>query len=188
MGKEEIKEGYTRVTEIIGWYKSLIHGAIDQNVLKAKAQVGSNVHEAIEQDGSGVFVPLTEKELGYFNSYLKWKLITPHRSIRVENRFYCDKLKITGAIDMVAYLENANVPSLVDFKTSAAEDKIGWALQATFYRYLILQNLDDLDENAYFIKLDKEGKKPKVCKYIWTETLWQDAKKCLDVYRFWNHK
>lgn len=176
-----IKDGYTRVSEIIGWYKALKLGSIDPEVLRRKTEIGTEVHEAIDGYYTGVPpVSLSERAKGYFESFKGWVQNSPHVVLNQEIRYYCDKLKITGAIDMIAMLKSGM--SIIDFKTSAAVDKQAWELQAAFYHYLSGNKV----ENIYFIKLDKEGKDPKVVNFKPAPELWEKALKCYEVYKFWN--
>ena len=55
-----IKEGYTRISEILGFFTSF--AGIDPGILQAKAMVGTNVHKAIDCFYNNVFYPLSEKE------------------------------------------------------------------------------------------------------------------------------
>lgn len=175
-----IKEGYTRVSEIIGWYKSLLLGQIDQEVLNKKRDIGSEVHEAIDGYYTGAFVPLGERSQPYFESFKKWAQASSYKIHCQEERFYCDELLITGAVDMIADDDGKAV--LIDFKTSLTADKKGWVIQGAFYDYLSPMKIDRIE----FIKLDKEGKIPKVITYQPSPELWEQALQSYRVYKFWN--
>lgn len=175
-----IKEGYTRVSEIIGWYKSLALGKIDEEVLRKKQDIGTEVHEAIDGHYTGAFVPLGERAQPYFVSFKKWAESCGYKIHCQEQRFYCDEMMITGAVDMIAYDGNQSV--LIDFKTSLNADKKGWAIQGAFYDYLSPMEIDRIE----FIKLDKEGKAPKTITYTPSPDLWDQALQCYKVYKFWN--
>lgn len=181
-----IKEGYTRVSEIIGWYKSLKLSAIDPIVLKNKCQIGTNVHEAISGSWEGFYVPLDEKEDGYFKSFEKWKQKFNGEVVSQEQRLYCDELKVTGAFDLLIKTKKENLPVIVDFKTSAAEDKIGWPLQGIFYWHLCKVNNIMVAPSCLFIRLDKAGNPPIIYEYEMSSFLWKIAQDCLRVYKVWN--
>ena len=176
-----IKEGYTRVSEIIGWYKSLKLGAIDPGVLKRKTQVGTDVHEAISGFYTDSFVPLDQKALPYYESFKRWDSSQEMKIVKQEQRYYCDDLKITGAVDMIANFSGHT--SLVDFKTSAVADEVAWILQGSFYVMLC----DEFIDTVKFVKLDKSGGAPKVFEFTPCEQKETMALKCLEVFRYWNH-
>lgn len=183
-----IKEGYTRVTEIISWCKKHDLAEIDESVLFKKAQLGSKVHEAIDSFlFSGLFVPLDEKEQRYFDSFKKWH--DSCEGLRVKEapgRLYCDAFKITGEIDLLAVTKDSKMPCIIDFKTSAQEDKIGWPLQGIFYKHLCDINHFQNSDQFMFLKLDKDGKMPQLKVYEYSELLWSKAMSCLKAFRVWH--
>lgn len=183
-----IKEGYTRVSEVIGWCKKHDLGAIDQEVLQRKANLGSKVHEAIDAFlFSGAFVPLDEKESLYFDSFKKWFESCAGLRVRhAPGRLYCDAIKVTGEIDLLASTKDFQIPCIIDFKTSAQEDKIGWPMQGAFYRYLCEANGHECNPHFMFLKLRKDGKHPEIKIYQNSKELWDNAISCLRAYRVWN--
>lgn len=183
---EEIREGYTRVSEIVGWFKANELAKIDPDTLRKKCELGTNVHSAIAQYEEGVYVPLDEKEEGYFKSFLKWNedaaLLVQHS----EQRFYCDELKVTGAIDCVGIDMETAKPYIIDFKTSATKDLRGWALQGAFYHHLATVNQIYVAPTVRFIQLDKNGEKPTVHDFPITSLLKVNMMKCWEVYHLWH--
>lgn len=163
---------HVRVSTILSWMKgedgkplqnfSHIHPA----VLDAKADVGTKVHEAIEQFFGGKFPFLPPKEMAYFNSFLKWHSIMKPKMIVQEERYYDDDKMLTGKVDGVIKMQYEKIPVLIDWKTSAAESPIIWSYQAHFYHYLLVKNgISFLANRAMFIKLDSKGNNPKVFTY-----------------------
>lgn len=134
---EVIKEGYTRVSTIVGAFKDF--SGIPKKIFENKRRIGTEVHGMIEQyfDGSTVDKNkcMFPRSLGYYQSFLKWKKDTEFNVIAAEKRYYDDTLKITGKVDLVADF-NGEV-GIVDFKTSAAVDHVGWGVQGYFYWYLL---------------------------------------------------
>jgi hypothetical protein len=168
MAKEIIKPGYNRVSEILGRFNDF--GEIDPQVLQNAANRGTRVHNAItERIEIGTASGLKETDIPYFNSWKEWyegDLCSgvPKKLINCETRLYDEKRFLTGEIDAI-YVENG-VNHLVDWKTSSAENKLVWPLQAAGYLQLIrLNGLCDVSNTVYFIKLCKHAKSCKICKY-----------------------
>ena len=192
---EEIKPGYTRVSSLLDLMPSVevlsdgknkfkyILQEIDPAVLANKANIGKNIHEAIEEHfKGGGFFPLSDEEQGYYQSFLQIEKVVRFDPYVVEKRFDCDNLKITGKVDLVNKTSKGLM--LVDFKTSAVADPKKWALQAAFYCYLCNINKIDLIDQALFIKLDKEGKKPKTISFNIDTNLRATMVSLLNLYRY----
>jgi hypothetical protein len=167
---EEIRPGYTRVTEILSQWDRFGH--IDQGVLKRKAMLGTKVHEAIANYYDGIPTKLEDKAEAYFQSFLKWDASKYMKIEETEKRYYCDEMKITGAIDALLMDERSKFLYLVDFKTSAVASPDIWRLQAAFYHYLVGKEKQYLDEKVFFVQLDKFGKEPKVFQFFCTKDIW----------------
>lgn len=173
---------YVRVSEILSAFNNFNH--INPSILAAKAQIGTNVHEAIESIINDEFPIISHKELGYVQSYEKWQQEQKPTYLMTEKRFYDDKLMITGKIDALVSFPDHQQVVLIDFKTSVKENPITWPMQAHLYYYLLQQNnLEHVTPCFQFIKLDKSGKQPKVYKYDFDN---QILTKCLDAVKaFW---
>jgi hypothetical protein len=184
--QQDLKEGYIRVSEILGWFKANALAKIDPAVLANKADIGTNVHAAISATESGLFVPLNDRETGYYNSYIKWRSSNNFAVFSHESRFYCDKLNITGAIDGI-YKDMTNGEIfLIDFKTSVKEDCIGWPLQGAFYWHLSNENGLKLNKRFIFVKLLEDGKGYVQYVYPFTEVLHNNMMRCYHTYKLWN--
>lgn len=180
----EIKEGYTRVSSILGQRNSFAH--INKQVLANKCRIGTNVHAKIGAEIDGIYLDLQPDEEGYFESWRKWwedAGINPE-IVESEERFYCDKLKLTGCVD--AIVEAQNVVLIIDFKTSASANKKMWALQAAFYHYLVSQSGREIDNEVWFVQLKKDGKRAKLHKFEITPALWKVCECELHSYRYFN--
>lgn len=169
---EEIKKGYTRVSEILNqWDK---YGHIDDPFIKdkveAKALIGTEVHEAIKAHHEGIYFPLSHRASKYFESYELWHAHSKFTTVHCEQRLYDDDLKITGAIDAIGVFPGSEDLHMVDFKTSAVEDKKFWPLQAGFYHMLCRKNGIHISNTVIFVKL-QENMPPKVCQYIIDERI-----------------
>jgi len=183
---EEIKEGYTRVSEIVGWFKANELAKIDPDTLRKKAHLGTNVHAAIAGYDEGIYVPLDEKEMGYFESFKVWKSENDGLLMGTEQRFYCDDLMITGAVDCITCDTKTARGTILDFKTTIKEDPIGWPLQAAFYHYLASKNGFLLNDEASFIQLQKDGTRPVTYTYGMSKKLKKNMMMCYETYKLWH--
>jgi len=181
---EEIKEGYTRVSSILGQWNHLAH--IDKDVLANKCRIGTNVHAKIGAEIDGIFLDLEADEEGYFESWNKWQKEErlDYSQMMTEERFYCDELKITGCVDAIRIEEERG--TLLDYKTSATPNKRMWALQAAFYHYLVKKSGKKIEDEVWFIHLKKDGKVAKVYNFEITPKLWEVCASALHSYRYFN--
>jgi hypothetical protein len=159
-----MKKNYVRVSTILSGLQEFDH--IDPIVLAAKATIGTNVHEAIEDNFNNKIKMLSPRETHYFNSFLKWKGVMNPNIILQENRYYDDDKMFTGKVDAVIKLPYEKIPILVDWKTSATENAMIWSYQAHFYHHLLVKNgVSFIADRVLFVKLDSKGNNPKVCVY-----------------------
>lgn len=179
-----IKEGYTRVSAILSQWDRFGH--IDQEIVARKADIGTEVHDAIKADYEGIYRPLSEKAEPYFESFLSWQKESKVVFSDVEQRLYDDALKITGAMDAIAVFPGSSERVLIDFKTSANEDKKFWPLQAGFYSMLARANQIDISNRVVFVKLSRDGSLPKVCEYIIDDQILLVCMSALNTYRYIN--
>ena len=178
---DTIRSGYTRISSILGQWDTFGH--IDTVVLANKANIGTRVHQAIDNYHEGLYAPLDGASSGYFKSYESWEKAVNPRFDRTEERYYCDKLMITGQVDAICLLPGDTKPCIVDYKTSVQESPKMWPLQACFYHYLALQSGLDLSNRLIFIKLDKLGEMPKIFEYTYTKQLWNVCLAAWTTYR-----
>ncbi len=181
---EDIKHGYTRVSEILNQWDRFGH--INKDVLENKAAIGTRVHEAIKNHHDGMYTPLDAAASGYFDSYIKWEEENKPKLIQSEVRYYCDNMMITGQIDALVKIEGEESPVLVDYKTSAQENAKIWPLQAAFYHYLVSSSGLDISNKLIFVKLDKKGNLPKICEYTYNKTLWDICVSAWKCYKYLN--
>src|SRR5574338_1223303 len=130
---------YVRISDILARLQSFTH--IDHDVLAAKAEIGTRVHDAINKDSQDIFNDDIEKgsrEQAYFSSYLLWKARENPQYLMMETRLFDDNLMITGQMD--ALIAGKDGPILIDYKTSAKPNLEIWNMQAHFYWYLMNAN------------------------------------------------
>lgn len=171
---------YVRVSDILAQFSDF--SKINPAVLDAKAKVGTNVHEAIGDMVSGNFPLLeTEKAVGYFRSYERWHSANKPQYLRMEQRFFDDKLMITGQIDAVINVGDKQ-HMLIDFKTSYTANPKVWELQAHFYWHLCHVNSVELNPTMTWINLDRKGGNPKLFTFEVSET---KIMECIELANKW---
>lgn len=174
---------YARVSQILATIQDFSH--INQEVLKAKQIIGTNVHSAIQDSVDGLFPIVIGREYGYFKSGESWLTQEGPEFICKEQRYYDDTLMLTGQVDAVLKMDGKLGPVLVDWKTSVKESAQVWPMQAHFYHYLLKQNSIDIGEHFLFVKLDPNGKLPKVFEYKFDPVTWAE---CLRITEnFWKN-
>lgn len=180
---EIIKPGYTRVTEIT----STIHdfSNINPQVLKRKALIGSEVHNAIDLFFQGELAILDERPRNYFESFQMYRKSDHFKDMNIlkrEERYYSDKLRITGRIDLLASKEGKTL--LIDWKTSSAACMSVWRLQLAFYKILIQENLPEYDvEQGIVIQLTERAQYTMHLCNFKTGVLTEKALQLLEEYR-----
>lgn len=179
----EIKPGYTRVTEVLSQWDKF--SMIDPVVLERKKQIGTNVHQAIEDFNNALPVVLTDEEGGkYFQSFLLLFRKERFSIINSEFRLYDEDLMITGAIDALIQLPNKQGLMMVDWKTSATKDAIAWEMQAIFYLHLLRKNaVENISNTCWFVKLDKLGDLPSISRFEYSEDVMDDCRAAVKTYR-----
>ena len=146
-------KGCVRVSDILKWIKP--YENVDPEVLKAKGEIGTDVHKAILCDCSGDFYcPQTDRAQAYFDSY---KMLFPEVPvIQQVPRLYCFDHMITGECDGI-------MPShdIIDWKCSANPFPDLWNMQAHFYWYLLDINGYKPSQNMTWVNLRHNKRKIK---------------------------
>lgn len=171
---------YDRVTQIIEWLAQLWR--IDAKYLEERASVGSCVHEGIEAKIKGQFFPVDEEVENYLSSFERWYSLVNLEVIEQEKRYYDEKKKVTGQIDLLVRMGDKK--KIVDFKTSSSSHLKTWRLQAAFYFYLVSLQEKDIDNEVLFVRLKKDGSDPKVEKITVTNDLLDLMESVLQIYRY----
>jgi len=155
---------------------------IPEHILQRKAELGSNVHQAISDHIKNEFSVITDKEDLYLESFLKWEKAVNLETRDAEMRLYYEPMKLTGCIDMIGKVQSNGPYHLIDFKCTATHDPVKWPLQAAFYSFLAQVNGMKLDNRCLFIQLDPNGNLPKVHEYEITKELTATAISLYNVY------
>jgi hypothetical protein len=143
-------KNYVRVSDILARLQNF--GSIDHDVLAAKAQIGTNVHESIQKYIlKQPYEHKCDRERAYFNSFLQWYEKADPKYLVMEARLFDDNLMITGQMD--AIIDSADGPILIDYKTSAKANEKIWNMQAHFYWYLVSANKIEIGTKMRWINL-----------------------------------
>lgn len=138
-----IKEGYLRVTDVLKRYVDFSH--IDPVVLSNASLRGQEVHGYCELIAQGIepfFIG--ENVRTYVNAFKKWFCENVHEVFSTEKRYYCERLKITGQVDLIARLKGDNHLSIIDYKCTSQVSK-SWAIQTGAYLYLHNSQVEEKD-------------------------------------------
>ena len=161
MSDDEFKD-YYRVTEVLSKFSGL--DKIDLSVLANEAERGTRCHNFCELYAKNeLFVEIDLDCKPYVDSFIEWFDLTVERVEFLEKRLFCDDLRITGQMDMLAYLKGDEKPSLIDIKTPQTESKT-WPLQLAAYRHLMDANSIDY-KNSFVLQLNKSGSSAKIFDY-----------------------
>jgi hypothetical protein len=174
---------YARVSDILKPFVNF--DGIDKIVLQNKAELGTEVHNAIEHIIKGEPLPhVVSKGTGYVKSFHKWMIALGPRFLKSEERYYCDDFMITGRIDTLIKIEGEDEALLVDFKTSVQESPT-WVMQAHLYYYLIQKKelSFPISKRFVFLKLDRHGSLPKVFEYKYSDLIHAKCMQAID--SFW---
>lgn len=180
---EEIKTGFTRVTEVLQLYNS--YASVDPRVLHYAADRGTRVHRYCELHALGEYYPTPDEEIsGYVNSFTQWYDAMVDKVLSLELRIYDELLRITGQLDMIAILKNDSKPTIVDFKTPATTSKT-WQIQLAAYKYLAEREGLEIDRRIA-LKLLKTGEIAQVIEYTNHKEDFEIFKGILQAHRFFN--
>lgn len=156
---------YRRVTEILSPFSNFSN--IPADVLENAAKRGTIVHEWCE------LYAKKQLDLGacnnnqakpYLDSFITWFDFLVDEVFFVEERLFCDKLMITGQIDLICKLKDSDNICVVDIKTPQTSSK-SWRLQTAAYQYLATNSLNLKVSQRGCLMLDKKGGPPTFKNY-----------------------
>jgi hypothetical protein len=169
------RETYTRVTNVLYPFSGLEH--IDPAIVAHAAERGTRVHQICEAIVEGLGEHDVDDEVrGYVESFKLWWALGPE-VLMMEQRFWCDELKITGQVDFI--INTADGLAIVDIKTSSKPSKT-WPAQGAAYAYLAKKAGHDI-RKIYFLHLSKHGNAPKIYEYPVDDSFF------FAIYRVYNH-
>jgi len=181
----DIKKDYIRVTELLKPFTKF--DQIPTTILQAKAEIGTNVHEAIVNSNLGLpLCPLTEREHKYLDSYLKWEELMEPTFLSSEQRLYDEDLMMTGQVDAIVSFPGRQEGRIIDFKTSLNANESSWCIQLGWYYLLCKKNSIQVNRNAFIVQLKDTGAPAKSYPFEITDSLIGLCHKLYDVYVHFN--
>ncbi len=175
MHENNRRENYTRVTKVLYPFSGL--DKIDPLIVAHAAERGTKVHKICESIISGLGeLGVDDETRPYVESFKQW-WAQGHDVIMMEQRFWCDRLEITGQVDLIIKKDNELV--IIDLKTSS-KPSLTWRAQGSAYAYLAKQAKHDI-RKVQFLHLNKHGKAPHVYEYEIDDSFF------LDIYRVWTY-
>jgi hypothetical protein len=126
---------------------------------------GNAVHEAMAAHAKGLWTPpLRPDWQPYVDSGRRWFDNTISEVLLVEERLIDEERKWCGKPDLIAIIKGDTDPTLIDYKTAQAAEKI-WALQAASYRRLAEVDRGIICHRSISVRPDKNGKSAKIKEY-----------------------
>src|SRR4051812_3501712 len=93
---------------------------IPPDVMQNAKERGTRVHRYADAIRKKLWIPnVLEEDRGYVESFAAWYEDAVVEAVSGEERFYCDEMRYTGQIDLVAKLKGRDHYCLVDYKTPA---------------------------------------------------------------------
>lgn len=175
-------EKYTRITTVLAPFAG--YGAIPKEIIAKAADRGTRAHNAIHSHMSHLGTwGVDEDIIGYVQSAEKF-FPKIGNVLWLEERFFCDKLLLTGQCDLIA--EYDGEVTLIDWKTSSKVNPT-WSAQAGGYFYV---GPKKFLTRAIFVKLDKNGGEPEIHNFDNVGACIDEFMACYDMYNkyFKNNK
>lgn len=180
--KEEIRQGYTRVTEPLSRYTSL--DVVDPEILRRACERGTAVHDYIESYLKGyAFESPSDLVRPYFDSFKQWYDSAINCVYAIEKRYYCDTLMITGQVDLIAKLKGDSAFTIIDFKTPVSKG-LTWQLQTAAYMQLATKSESIEIKRRGCLHLSKHGSSAVFHEYSNHKDDLQLYISALNLYRF----
>lgn len=144
------------VTTVMRPLSEDVYGGIDEEVLNRAAARGTTVHNAIENYIKFDIRDIPEEHEGYFEAFLKWFEEHKVEPCGDEVRLYHKSLMYAGTADMFASVDR--IDTLIDFKTSAAVQKMLCGVQLEAYDRAIQSHTGGKGfERKAIVHLKKDG-------------------------------
>lgn len=144
------------VTTVMRPLSEDVYGGIDEGVLNRAAARGTAVHNAIENYIKFDIRDIPEEHEGYFEAFLKWFEEHKAEPYGDEVRLYHKSLMYAGTADMFASVDG--IDTLIDFKTSAAVQKMLCGVQLEAYDRAIQSHTGGKGfERKAIVHLKKDG-------------------------------
>ena len=145
------------------------------------ANRGTIVHAAVENYLLFGIEDISKELRGYFDGFKKWIDEVKPVPIKTECRIYHKTLNYAGTADLPCYIDD--VPTLVDFKTTATVAKVLTRVQLEAYKKAF-ESHDVKFERKLIIQSRKDGTYHAEQHPITDAESWKVFTELLDVYRF----
>lgn len=180
---EEIKPGYVRVSEILRPFQDYSH--IPPDILARKAEIGTEVHAAIEAFYKEDFHPLSSSARPYFHSFKSAfnTQLSTYTPLVLEKRLYSEKMHITGQID--AILTQGDSYYIFDWKTSANANERAWRMQLCLYALLVQENKICKEPLGCVLQLTKKNSF-RIFEFKFTKKDYEIARALVKAYMYFN--
>lgn len=179
-------KGYTRVTSVLLPYKNFDN--VSPEVLRIASERGSLVHDFCELYALNMLIQIPPDHVKpYFESFKNWFDEFVDEVIFAEKRLSHPGLLLTGQFDLLCRMKGSNQMVLVDYKTPV-NSEITWRLQMAAYSFLLRDLMRISIDRRISLRLDREGKPPKVAEYVnhdMDERLYLNQ---LEIYRLFHPK
>lgn len=177
----EIREGYTRITEIVAQFADF--SSIRPEVLEKAAERGTRVHGFCELYVKRyLMLDMVDKEAApYFFAFKEWFDEFVEEVAFSEKRLYCDSHMITGQIDLMARIRGDKSFSLLDIKTPQSAAPY-WRLQTAAYQHLARANGHQC-QRRIILQLPKSGSRLKVIEHTNEQKDYSDFLDALQKFR-----
>ncbi len=170
---DEIKPGYTRVTEILYPFSGIKD--INPDIVQNAADRGTRTHKVCESIVMGLGEWDVDDQIRpYVESFKQWWDLG-HEVLAVEQRFYDDEYMLTGAVDLILRTDECDI--IIDLKTSYKPSKT-WPLQGSAYAKMARQSGYNI-QKIQFLHLNRYGLKPRIYEY---PDQWDTYLSCWHVY------
>ena len=169
------------VSEIMKPLSAAHYKSIDSDTLSKAASRGTKVHAAVENYLLFGIEDISQELRGYFDGFKKWIDEVKPVPIKTECRIYHKTLNYAGTADLPCYIDD--VPTLVDFKTTATVAKILTRVQLEAYKKAF-ESHDIKFERKLIIQSRKDGTYHAEQHPITDAESWKVFTELLDVYRF----
>lgn len=169
------------VSEIMKPLSAAHYGSIDADTLSKAASRGTKVHEAVENYLLFGIEDISKELRGFFDGFKKWIDNVKPTPIKPECRIYHKTLNYAGTADLPCYIDD--VPTLVDFKTTATIAKTLTRVQLEAYKKAF-ESHGIKFERKLIVQSKKDGTYHVEEHPITDAESWKVFVELLDVYRF----
>lgn len=142
------------VTTVMRPLDNEVYRGIDEDVMRMAADRGTAIHNAVENYVIYGIEDIEPKHRGYFDAFLRFWAENNPEPLATESRLYHKILRYAGTADLPCVIGGKRV--LIDYKTSAAVNKMLTGVQLEAYAKAYGSHGFKFDENA-IVHLKNDG-------------------------------